>query len=90
MAPPISHAKPGSSLLYLASSPASRRSRARISEAFVNTLKRDYVRVTPIPNAEITMQAIAGWFEDYNENHPHSGLKMRSPREVRSAQFATA
>jgi putative transposase len=61
-----------------------------ISEAFVNTLKRDYVRVTPIPNAEIAMQAIAGWFEDYNENHPHSGLKMRSPREVRSAQIATA
>jgi len=61
-----------------------------ISEAFVNTLKRDYVRVTPIPNAEIAMQAIAGWFEDYNENHPHSGLKMRSPREVRSVQIATA
>lgn len=61
-----------------------------VSEAFVNTLKRDYVRVTPIPNAEIAMQAIAGWFEDYNENHPHSGLKMRSPREVRSAQIATA
>jgi len=61
-----------------------------ISEAFVNTLKRDYVRVTPIPNAEIAMRAIAGWFEDYNENHPHSGLKMRSPREVRSAQIATA
>jgi putative transposase len=61
-----------------------------ISEAFVNTLKRDYVRVTPIPNAEIAMQAIAGWFEDYNENHPHSGLKMRSPREVGSAQIATA
>ena len=61
-----------------------------ISEAFVNTLKRDYVRVTPIPNAEIAMQAIAGWFEDDNENHPHSGLKMRSPREVRSAQIATA
>jgi putative transposase len=38
-----------------------------ISEAFVNTLKRDYVRVTPIPNAKIAMQAIAGWFEDYNE-----------------------
>ena len=61
-----------------------------ISEAFVNTLKRDYVRVTPIPNAAIAMQAVASWFEDYNENHPHSGLKMRSPREVRSAQIATA
>jgi len=42
-----------------------------ISEAFVNTLKRDYVRVTPIPNAEIAMQAIAGWFEDYNHASQH-------------------
>lgn len=61
-----------------------------ISEAFVNTLKRDYVRVTPLPNAEIVLGLIAGWFEDYNNNHPHSGLKMRSPREFRSAQTATA
>lgn len=61
-----------------------------VSEAFVNTLKRDYVRVTPLPNAETVLGLIAGWFEDYNENHPHSGLKMRSPREFRSAQTATA
>ena len=61
-----------------------------ISEAFVNTLKRDYVRVTPLPNAETVLGLIPGWFEDYNENHPHSGLKMRSPREFRSAQTATA
>ncbi|WP_143542859.1 integrase core domain-containing protein, partial [Cereibacter azotoformans] len=30
------------------------------------------------------------WIEDYNENHPHSGLKMRSPREFIAAQIATA
>ncbi|NDA91436.1 MAG: hypothetical protein EBY20_11180, partial [Alphaproteobacteria bacterium] len=39
---------------------------------------------------EIVLKIIAEWFEDYNENHPHSGLKMRSPREFRSAQTATA
>ena len=61
-----------------------------ISEAFVNMLKRDYVRVTPLPNAEIVLGLIGGWFEDCNNNHPHSGLKMRSPREFRSAQTATA
>ncbi|WP_157932957.1 integrase core domain-containing protein, partial [Roseovarius salinarum] len=33
---------------------------------------------------------IDGWFEDYNENHPHSGLKWRSPREFIAAQTATA
>jgi len=21
------------------------------------------------------------WFDDYNEYHPHNGLKMKSPRE---------
>lgn len=61
-----------------------------MAEAFVNTLKRDYVRVTPLPNAEIVLNAIDGWLKDYNENHPHSGQKMRSPHEFRSAQIATA
>lgn len=61
-----------------------------ISEAFVNTLKRDYVNVTPLPDAATVLGLIAGWFEDYNENHPHSGLKMRSPREYIAAQTATA
>lgn len=61
-----------------------------MSEAFVNTLKRDYVRVTPLPDAETVLGLIAGWIEDYNENHPHSGLKMRSPREFIKAQTATA
>ena len=61
-----------------------------ISEAFVKTLKRDYVHVTPLPNAATVLGLIAGWFEDYNDNHPHSGLKMRSPREFISAQIATA
>ncbi len=61
-----------------------------ISEAFVKTFKRDYVEVNPIPDSTMALEKIAGWFEDYNENHPHSGLKWRSPREFRSAQSATA
>ncbi len=61
-----------------------------IAEAFVKTLKRDYVQVTPIPDGRTALGLIAGWFEDYNENHPHSGLKMRSPREFIAAQTATA
>lgn len=60
-----------------------------MSEAFVRTLKRDYVRVRPLQDAETALSQIAGWFEDYNENHPHSGLRMRSPREyIRSQQTA--
>jgi putative transposase len=52
-----------------------------IAESFVKTFKRDYVRVNALPDALTALRQIAGWFEDYNDNHPHSGLKMRSPRE---------
>ena len=61
-----------------------------ISEAFVKTLKRDYVQVTPLPDAQTVLGLIKNWFEDYNDNHPHSGLKMRSPREFIAAQTAIA
>ena len=61
-----------------------------MSEAFVKTLKRNYVQVTPLPDAQTVLGLIGGWIEDYNDNHPHSGLKMRSPREFIAAQTATA
>lgn len=60
-----------------------------MSDAFVRTLKRDYIHVRPLPDVSIILSQIAWWFEDYNENHPHSGLRMRSPREyIRSHQSA--
>ena len=49
------------------------------SEAFVKTLERDYVRITPVPDAQTARRRIAGRLEDYNENHRHSGLNMSSP-----------
>ena len=52
-----------------------------MSEAFVKTLKRDYIRISPIPDADTALRNIDGWIEDYNEIHPHSALKMASPRE---------
>ena len=61
-----------------------------MSEAFVKTLKRDYVRVNPLPNAETVLSLIGDWIEDYNENHPHSGLKWKSPREFIKAKTETA
>ena len=61
-----------------------------MSEAFVKTLKRDYVRVNPLPDAETVLRLIGDWIEDYNENHPHSGLKWKSPREVIRAKTETA
>ena len=61
-----------------------------MSEAFVKTFKRDYVQVTSLPDAQTFLRLIGGWIENYNDSHPHSGLKMRSPREFTSAQTATA
>lgn len=61
-----------------------------ISEVFVHTLKRDYVRVSSLPDAPNALTSLAGWIADYNDNHPHSGLKMRSPREHRALVSATA
>ena len=57
-----------------------------MAEAFVKTFKRDYVRVHPLPDASAALRQIEGWIADYNEIHPHSALKMRSPREFIRAQ----
>jgi hypothetical protein len=34
-----------------------------------------------LPDAETVIALLPAWFEDYNEVHPHSGLKFSSPRE---------
>lgn len=52
-----------------------------ISEAFVKTLKRDYARHHILADVPAVMARLPAWFEDYNEIHPHSGLKFLSPRE---------
>ena len=57
-----------------------------MSEAFVKTLKRDYVRVNPLRDAKTVLSLI----EDYNETHPNSGLKWKSPREFIRAKPKTA
>jgi transposase InsO family protein len=61
-----------------------------IAEAFVKTFKRDYVHINPLPDAATVLRLLDGWFEDYNESHPHSRLGMRSPREFIRANSATA
>ena len=59
-----------------------------MAETFVKTFKRDYVRISPIPNAAATLAAIDYWIEDYNTVHPHSRLGYRSPREYILSQLA--
>jgi transposase InsO family protein len=61
-----------------------------LSEAFMNTLAREYGNITPLPDAATVFGLIAVRFEDYNEKHPHSGLKTRSPLECIAAKSATA
>jgi putative transposase len=54
-----------------------------MAEAFVKTLKRDYARVNPCPDAASVLRQLDGWFEHYNTVHPHKALGYRSPREFR-------
>lgn len=54
-----------------------------MAEAFIKTFKRDYVHMNELPDSLTVMEKIPLWFEDYNENHPHKGLKMMSPREYK-------
>jgi putative transposase len=52
-----------------------------IAEAFVRTIKRDYARVNPMPDARTVIQSLPRWFDHYNTVHPHSALSYRAPRE---------
>lgn len=59
-----------------------------MAESFVNTFKRDYVSRMDLTDAQIVMAQLPAAFEHFNEVHPHSSLKMRSPREFRRLQAA--
>lgn len=52
-----------------------------MAEAFVNTIKRDYVYISDCHDAKTVLKLLPKWIEYYNEEAPHSGLKMMSPRE---------
>jgi putative transposase len=57
-----------------------------MAEAFVRTIKRDYARVNPLPDAQTVIENLPVWFDHYNAIHPHSALRYRSPREFIAAQ----
>jgi transposase InsO family protein len=57
-----------------------------MAESFVKTFKRDYVYVNDVRDAQTVLAQLDGWFCDYNEVHPHKGLKMLSPRQFRRLQ----
>ena len=57
-----------------------------MAESFVNTFKRDYMSRMDLRDAPTVLAQLPGAFEHFNEIHPHSGLKMMSPREFRRRQ----
>lgn len=59
-----------------------------IAESFVNTVKRDYVPRMDVRNARAVLAQLPSAFEHLNEMHPHSSLKMLSPREFRQQRAA--
>jgi transposase InsO family protein len=61
-----------------------------IAESFVNTFKRDYVARMDLRDPQTVLAQLPAAFEHFNEVHPHSSLKMRSPREFRLQQAAHA
>jgi len=54
-----------------------------IAESFVNTFRRDYVAHMDRSSAVAVLAQLAAAFEHFNRVHPHSSLKMMSPREFR-------
>ncbi len=52
-----------------------------MAESFVKTMKRDYISIMPKPDGLTAVKNLAEAFEHYNEWHPHSVLRYRSPRE---------
>jgi putative transposase len=57
-----------------------------MAEAFVRTVRRDYVRVNPLPDALTVMRQLSAWITHYNEVHPHKALGYRSPCEFIEAR----
>ena len=54
-----------------------------MAETFVNTFKRDYASRMDLTDAMKALAQMPAAFEHFKEVHPHSGLKMKSPREFR-------
>lgn len=60
-----------------------------MAKSFVKTIKRDYVAHMPMPDRETALHSLAIAFEHYNDEHPHSAFKYRSPREFRRLAAAS-
>ena len=59
-----------------------------MAESFVNTFRRDYLSRMDLSDAPTVLAQLPAAFEHFNEVHPHSSLKMKSPREFRQLRAA--
>ena len=59
-----------------------------MSEAFVNTLRRDYIVGADLSTAAAVLEQIPAWIADYNAVAPHSALGFQSPQQYRSTLVA--
>ena len=57
-----------------------------MSEAFVNTLRRDYLAGADRSTASSVLDQVPNWIRDYNGVAPHSALGYRAPLEYRALQ----
>lgn len=58
-----------------------------MSEAFVNTLRRDYIAGADLSTAASVLDQIPAWLADYNAVAPHSALGYQSPHQYRGTQL---
>lgn len=54
-----------------------------MAEAFVKTFRRDYLRLSILPDPATVLGLLQAWMDDYNNVHPHSALRFQSPAEFR-------
>ena len=59
-----------------------------MSEAFVNTMRRDYFAGADLSTAAVVLDQLSAWFADYNAVAPHSSLGFQSPQQYRSTLLA--
>jgi transposase InsO family protein len=76
--------------LLMCNSPAYSPESNGMAEAFVKTIKRDYIYLNDVSTAQAVLAQLPKFFEDYNEIAPHKGLNMLSPRMFRAALSSSA
>lgn len=61
-----------------------------IAESFVNSFKRDYVGRMDRSSAKAVLAQLPDAFKHFNEVHPHSSLRYKSPRMFRDERMRQA